>query len=284
MMKHSLKILCTDLDRTLFPNGQHAAEPESMNDFVRFVRDRKFRLIYNSGRSKDEILEGVTEFGSPYPDMMIGEVGTKIYFKEGEGYREETKWLTWLEENTPGWDVALLRELVLREAGARLQPEHHQNPFKVSFFLEPLSTAPAAADKISREIRQTIPAATTVYSVDETESKALFDILPAAATKLHALEYVRQKLEVKREEVFFSGDSGNDLDALTGGYCGTLVRNAIPEVQEALFERARKAGVEDQVYFCRGNGPWGNGYFVSGIMEGLAHFGFAPATKKQGGA
>ncbi|MCH8474534.1 MAG: HAD family hydrolase [Opitutales bacterium] len=280
-MKRTLKILCTDLDRTLFPNGQQAVEPEGMNNFVEFVRDRNFRLIYNSGRCKQEILEGVKEFGAPAPDIMIGEVGTKIYFREGEEYREEREWPKWLGENTPDWDVGLLRDLVLREAGARLQPEYHQNPFKVSFFLEPLSTAPAMADKLSQEIRQKIPGATTVYSVDETEGEALFDILPAAATKLHALEYVRRKLGEKREEVFFSGDSGNDLEALTGGYCGALVRNAIPEVKEALMERAQKAGVEDMIYLCQGDGPWGNGYFVSGIMEGLAHFGWAPSRKEK---
>ena len=277
-MKSTLKILSTDLDGTLFPNGNEGVEPDAMSHFERFVKNRDFHLVYNSGRSKDEILKGVREFNVPYPDIMIGEVGTRIYLREGNEYREEREWFSWLEQKTPGWDVELIREIVLSNEGSHLQPEYHQNPYKVSFFLKPVSIASALGRKLSQEIRTEISSATTIYSVDLSGTRALFDVLPAAATKLHSLEYVRQKLGVQQEEVFFSGDSGNDLEALVGGYCGALVRNAIPEVQKTLLEQAQECGREDKVYLCQGQSGWGNGYYVSGILEGLAHFGFAPES------
>lgn len=274
MKQSSLKLLGTDLDRTLFPNGDQPAEPGAMNRFAAWVKSRSFPLVYNSGRSRDEILEGVETYQAPRPDIMVGEVGTRIYFQNSGQYEEDLDWLAELDQKVPGWNPQAVDQLVLRFSGAVPQPPHHQNSHKRSFFLRPEGEAARLAGELTDQLTQNLADLTTVYSVDETTGECLFDVLPVSATKVNAMEYLRKKFSLTRSEVFFSGDSGNDLEALTAGYCSVLVRNATKSVREKVTERANRTETNETLYIARGEGPHGNGFYTSGVLEGLAYFGF----------
>ncbi len=112
-----------------------------------------------------------------------------------------------------------------------------------------------------------------VYSVDETDNIGLLDILPKYATKLTALEYLRQKLGYSKDEVVYCGDSGNDILPLTFGYKSILVRNAIPEIKKTVRQLSIQKNVIDSLHIIKeGHGSL-NGYYVSGILLGLLKFG-----------
>ncbi|MGZ5009281.1 MAG: HAD family hydrolase, partial [Methylobacter sp.] len=69
-----------------------------------------------------------------------------------------------------------------------------------------------------------------------------------------------------KTRVFFAGDSGNDLDVLVSGVCGTIVGNAPDEVQARLGV-LQMLSAEAQLYLAHAN-------YGDGIIEGLCHYGF----------
>ena len=113
---------------------------------------------------------------------------------------------------------------------------------------------------------------TILYSIDETRDIGLLDILPKYSTKITALEYLRKKLGLEKEEIIYCGDSGNDILPLTFGYRSILVRNSIDEVKNTVKRSLEQKGISDRLYIAKGCQRL-NGYYVSGIIEGLINFG-----------
>ena len=75
-------LICTDLDRTLLPNG---AEPESAGARERFhaVVDRpEVELAFVSGRHRALVEAAIADYQLPRPDFVIGDVGTTLYHVE----------------------------------------------------------------------------------------------------------------------------------------------------------------------------------------------------------
>ncbi|MDP9393063.1 MAG: Cof-type HAD-IIB family hydrolase [Actinomycetota bacterium] len=68
------------------------------------------------------------------------------------------------------------------------------------------------------------------YAVGYT---AWLDIAPRGVTKASALERVRERLGVRREETLAVGDGRNDLEMLRWAAYGVAMGQAVPEVQDA---------------------------------------------------
>jgi HAD superfamily hydrolase (TIGR01484 family) len=62
--------------------------------------------------------------------------------------------------------------------------------------------------------------------VDPFEGQGLLDFLPRDVSKAYALKWWSDYHGVSHSDVVFAGDSGNDLAALTAGFCAILVANA----------------------------------------------------------
>ncbi|MGR8953641.1 MAG: HAD family hydrolase, partial [Gammaproteobacteria bacterium] len=90
MSKHIL--LCTDLDRTLLPNGSQPESPEARQYFDRFVSRAEVTLAYVTGRHRDLVDEAIQEYDLPMPDWVIGDVGTTIYRIQAGEWRHWTEW------------------------------------------------------------------------------------------------------------------------------------------------------------------------------------------------
>ena len=72
-------LLCTDLDRTLIPNG---TQPESLavrNKFNQLVAQDEVTLAYVSGRDQSLVKQAMQNFLLPLPDFVIADVGSSIY-------------------------------------------------------------------------------------------------------------------------------------------------------------------------------------------------------------
>jgi len=260
-------ILATDMDRTLIPNGIQEYDG-SMGIFKNIIDKEKIPLIYVTGRNLRLIDEAISEYNLPMPDYLVAEVGTMIYEQKGGKFIVDNGWIDHIEKVTMDWDVVRFRLLLRSVLGIYIQEEEKQNQFKLSYYIKNLGMAKQIVKDVKKIINVVCKDAVIVYSVDETTNTGLLDILPKKATKVSGLEFLRKKFKVKKEEIVYCGDSGNDLLPLTFGYRSILVRNAIDEVKEEV----KKNCDSNKLYIAKGYKNL-NGYYVSGIIEGLIRFG-----------
>jgi sucrose-6F-phosphate phosphohydrolase len=270
-MSTSGLLLCTDLDRTLLPNGPEPESPGARERFARLAARPEVTLAYVSGRHLALVEQAIAGYGIPVPDYAITDVGTKIHARDG-GWRV---WRDWEEEIDPDWagcDHAALRALFADLPHLCPQEDEKQNTHKLSYYL-PLDADRAALDAQMRErLAGEGVRATLVWSDDEPAGIGLLDVLPERATKVHAVEFLRDRLGVVPERVLFAGDSGNDLAVMASAVPSVLVANAVEEVRASAVSLARAAGHEAALYLARGGLLGMNGNYSAGILEGLVHF------------
>ncbi len=265
-------MLATDLDRTLFPNGRQSYDG-TMPGFCRMVAQKQLPLVYATGRHLGQIREGIGRFGAPEPDFAVAEVGTRLYRRNRDAWEEDTAYRDFIHDQTTYWSTEAFKQ-DLASLPLRLQPEEHQNPFKLSYFLDDLDRADAIRREAETRLHRVTPDARVIWSIDETEHIGLLDVLPRKANKLEGIEFLRRQMDLPLDAFIYCGDSGNDLLPLTHGYRAVLVANAIEEVRRDVSRQARENRVGHRLYLASGDRyPGLNGNYVSGILEGLIHFG-----------
>ncbi len=265
-----MKILATDLDRTLLPNGSWQADPQAIELFNRLTRQQDVLVVYVTGRNLNLTENAIAQYGVRHPDVLCGDVGTSIRkYANGEWTFDEG-WVAHVKRTSPRWDADAVREALADVDGMRQQEAEHLNPFKQSYYVDH-----ARKDEVLLAVDQRIKGRfdeVIVYSFDSQDGKGLLDLLPDSATKQTALEYVAEEFGAAKQDVVFCGDSGNDIFPLTAGFSGVLVRNA----DEQLVENVKQAQAENpslRVYFAKGNFQGLNGYYTSGVIEGAYHYG-----------
>jgi HAD superfamily hydrolase (TIGR01484 family) len=265
-------LICTDLDRTLLPNGSAPEAAQARPLFAALVSRPEVVLAFVSGRHKALVQDAIAEFRLPLPDFVIGDVGTTIYAVTAEGWQE---WPQWTDEIAPDWaglEHKDLHKLFEHLTGLTLQESAKQNRFKLSYYL-PLN---ADLSQLLVEMRRLLSLhsiqAELIYSVDEPAQIGLLDVLPASATKFHAVEFLMQTLGFTLDTTVFAGDSGNDLPVMTSAIKSVLVANASPEVCQEAKKLARLHHTEDALYLAQGGFMGLNGNYSAGILEGVAHY------------
>ncbi len=265
-----MKILATDLDRTLLPNGRWQADHEAISLFNELTAKQDILVVYVTGRNLTLTEKAIEEFGVRYPDVLCGDVGTSIRKYENGEWKFDEGWTAHVKRTSPRWDASAIRDAVAGLDGMREQESQHLNQFKQSYYVDHKKK-----DTVLQDVDDLIKGRfdeVIVYSFDPQDGKGLLDFLPATATKQTALEYVAGEFGADKEDVVFCGDSGNDIFPLTAGFCGVLVRNA----DDQLVENVRKAMEERpelRVYFAKGNFKGLKGYYTSGVIEGAYHYG-----------
>jgi HAD superfamily hydrolase (TIGR01484 family) len=265
-------LICTDLDRTLLPNGKQPESPGARAAFTRLVSRPEVILAYVSGRHRKLVEDAILEYELPLPDWVIGDVGTTIYqVRAGEWLH----WSEWEQEVSADWrglTANNLRPLFTDLELLRLQEESKQNRYKLSYYL-PLPTDIRALKKeMSRRLNLARMASSLIYSVDEAASTGLLDVLPALATKLHAVEFLMQQQGFDYTNTVFAGDSGNDLPVLASAVPSVLVANADGDVIEQAKTQALQQGTMAALYLAQGGFLGMNGNYSAGILEGVAHY------------
>ena len=72
-------LLCTDLDRTLLPNGPQAESPEARRHFAVLTARPEVTLAYVTGRHQALVRQAISDYSLPSPDYVLADVGTTIY-------------------------------------------------------------------------------------------------------------------------------------------------------------------------------------------------------------
>jgi hydroxymethylpyrimidine pyrophosphatase-like HAD family hydrolase len=160
------------------------------------------------------------------------------------------------------------------------QPSNLLHKFKQSYYIKLSDNKDRVIKKIRSRLDKHNINATIIYSIDTRRKIGLIDIIPPNASKVNALNYVLRKLKVKKNDVLYCGDSGNDISVLTSGYRSVLVKNAAFSVKDEVLRLAEQKRLLNRVYLAQGNFVEPskrlklNGNYVSGIIEGAYHFGF----------
>lgn len=236
----SVALFCSDLDGTLLGRPEAASRFRQLWDSL---GDDRPVLLYSTGRLVEDGRRVVGEGGLPEPDYFTGGVGTTIHDADGvmNGFSEV------LDE---GWDRAAAVEVVRSFPGIDEQPPEQQHEWKSSWFWH--DAGEEDLDRLRRALSEAGVSAQVIYS-----SARDLDVLPQAANKGNALQWLCRQLGVSLDQVVVAGDTGNDASMFqVPGVRGIMPGNAEPELREAAAG-AYAAGGE-----C-----------AAGVIEGLIHYG-----------
>ncbi len=273
-------LICTDLDRTLLPNGLEKESPNARNYFSKYVSRPEVTLAYVTGRHRALVEKAMKDYSLPQPDYVLGDVGSTIYTMTQEASGNKRSWLQWEDEIASDWAGLSHRDLkncfddfsVLR-----LQEPEKQNTYKLSYYL-PMDADPQNLISLMRErLEAREVKASFVHSIDVLAKVALLDVLPESATKVHAIRFLMRHLNFSIENTVFSGDSGNDLEVLSSPIQAVLVANSTAEIRDKALALSAQKGNAEALYLAQGGFMGMNGNYSAGILEGIAYF--LPQTK-----
>jgi len=266
-------LICTDLDRTLIPNGPQAESPGARRHFGALAASEKTTLAYVTGRHRSLVEEAMTTFRLPVPDYVIADVGTNIY-RVGPGHEwlADTDWSEEIGQDWAGRSYLDLAGLLGDLRALRMQERVKQNRHKLSYYLPLYQDIDALAAAIHQRLDPLGVRLRLVWSVDDATDIGLLDILPARASKRHAIEALMRKLGFGLENTVFCGDSGNDMEVLISPIPAVLVANTRPDVKRLARELASEAGTLESLYAAQGDFYGMNGNYGAGMLEGIAHY------------
>jgi len=271
-------LICSDLDRTLIPNGYQEESAHARPAFRQLAEHSQIYLAYVSGRDSKLILDAMEEFYLPLPDYAIGDVGTTFYRVTNDHWQLSEDWSDEIGKDWKGLSWEALAEFFEDMADMRLQEPEKQTRYKLSFYTDKNIDHQRLINDIRHVLKQKSVRANIIWSVDETGTNGLLDILPPRANKLHAIQFLMQQELFSEDRTVFAGDSGNDLDVLTSGLQAILVKNAMAEVRKEAVNKMSDKDMLNRLYLPEGN-FWGlNGNYAAGVMEGLVHF--VPETRE----
>lgn len=265
-------LLCTDLDRTLLPNGTQPESTSARKRFFQLTKRNEVTLVYVTGRDKQLVQKAIKNYQIPQPDFVIADVGSTIYKIEGTQWNHITKWDLEISSDWNGKSNKELKESLKDIKDIRIQEHSKQKPHKLSYYV------PLYADHITlmKEIKSYFDheavKANLIWSVDEAANIGLLDILPLSANKKHAIEFLMELLNFTIEETIFAGDSGNDISVMASPIHSVLVANATDDVKKTALNQAEINDESKSLYIAKGSYLGMNGNYGAGIIEGVVHY------------
>ncbi len=234
----SRRLIVTDVDGTLTGND------EALRAFGAWLEPRRdrFLLAYATGRSRASLDEVIRDTAAPQADAVISSVGTEIHLRDG---RPLPGW----DERFEDWDAERVHRALAGVRWLQIQGPEAQTRLKASYDAAGLGTHHLEA--VRRRLAAASIDANLVYSAD-----LHLDVIPADAGKgIAALELARA-WGIPRDAVLAFGDSGNDVGLYREGFRGTIVGNALPELQAVVGAAAYRSALAH----------------AAGIMDGIRHW------------
>lgn len=267
-------LLCTDLDRTLLPNGQAPEDSLARRRFGLVAQRPHVILAYVTGRDISLVEAAIAEYQIPMPDYIISDVGASIYHSTDTGWEPDTAWHQsiahdWQEKS---WQTLL----PLLEHFDELTVQDNQTtnacPHKLSYFTKGTNRPGVLLTKAQAVLDEAGYKSRIIWSFDEGRDCGLLDVLPASASKYHAIDFIRLQKGLEKSQCFFSGDSGNDLEVLESDIPSVLVANGTSDVRHLAIKNARNNGNSNRLYLAQAIDDQNNGNYASGILQGLEHY------------
>jgi len=268
-------LLCTDMDRTIIPNGVQAEHPDARERFKAFCSRPEVTLAYVTGRHQALVQEAIQAYDLPTPDFAITDVGTKIFHVEDNKWQVQQNWGDQISKGWNGQNPQALATMLSPISDLQLQESSKQNTHKLSYYLALDLDETVIFAKVKAILDAAGVQASLIWSIDEEKNIGLLDILPPNATKLDAIVFLQQHLAYQHHEVIFAGDSGNDLPVLCSPIQSVLVDNASDEIKNTALQQAQKNGYQDALYIAKPSGLNMNGNYTAGVLQGVCHYASA---------
>lgn len=224
-------LLVCDLDDTL------TGDKEGIRKFNELIASKKFCLAYSSGRFKSSIMSLIVRSGLVYPDVLVANLGTEIYY--APKWNKDEDWERIVKES---WNIKKTVSLI---EGFGLQRQPYDKKFVLPYYTD--------NEAVVEEIEKKMGAcnAKVVHT-----GKRFLDIIPESAGKGNAARYVGSKMKLP---IICCGDSENDEEMLKKSDYGILVGNAPIHLRKELSKNS-KVHVAESVH-------------AMGVIEGLKHHG-----------
>lgn len=239
------RLLMCDLDDTLL------GDQEGLDRLLEVIADHRGHLAFGvaTGRVLDSALAELEAWGVPTPDVLITSVGTEIHYRQRQLIQDRT----WRRTIDHRWSRDAVVRALEGTPGLRPQADDDQGPYKVSYFTDRHDGFPGV-----REVRRQLRRADVACKVVHSHGNFL-DVLPARASKGHALRFLTHRWGFAVEHVLVAGDSGNDAEMLQTGSQAVVVANHSRDLRSL---RGREG-----ILFA--DAP-----HAAGILEGIRRFGF----------
>lgn len=266
-------LLCTDLDRTLIPNGPQSESSMARRYFSALVNRPEVQLAYVSGRHINLVQDAIRNYELPVPDFLIGDVGTTIYqLSDKNNWQKLRQWDAHIAQDWGRFSHEDIKTMLADIDLLRPQEFHKQNDYKLSYYLPLKIDHSSPEQEIRKRFDKAGIKANLIWSLDEPAGVGLLDILPASASKLHAIEALMEIQGYTEANTLFSGDSGNDIEVLASSIASILVANSQPEVKALALKLAKQNDCLAQLYIAKGDFAGMNGNYSAGILEGVVHY------------
>lgn len=265
-------LLCTDLDRTLLPNGPQRESKSARERFRLLAEHEGVKLVYVTGRHLALVDKAIRNYSIPQPDFIVADVGSSIYQLETRHWQLWDAWEQAISKDWGGRNNAELHQLLIGFRDLRLQEHSKQNVHKLSYYVPLYVNHSELIARMQERLQEHNVDANLIWSVDDPANIGLLDVLPASAGKRHAIEFVMHQLGYGLKETVFAGDSGNDIEVIASPIQSVIVANASDSVRKAAIRQARINQQTESVYMARGDYLGMNGCYSAGILEGVAHY------------
>lgn len=254
-------LLVTDLDHTLVGDDRATI---TLNQRLAALR-HSFYFVYATGRSLSSFTQLEQEFAAATgthllePDYLVTGVGTEIYHQG----KLDPDWAARLDQN---WQRQAIAQFLESFPMLIPQPEAEQNPWKISYYLQPPDNSlgkvaenflnnSQVINNLRFQLTNAGLAAQLVFSSNED-----VDILPCHGDKGQAVAYLMEKLKFLPSSTLVCGDSGNDISMFQQQTLGVIVGNAQPELLDW-----HKTQPQTDRYLARST-------YAHAIWEALSHF------------
>ena len=104
-----MKILATDLDRTLLPNGEWECDKDAIDLFNELTASQNVLVVYVTGRNLDLTEKAINEYGVRFPDVLCGDVGTSIRKYQNGEWKFDDGWVTHVKHSSPRWSASAIQ-------------------------------------------------------------------------------------------------------------------------------------------------------------------------------
>ncbi|MDX1352291.1 MAG: HAD family hydrolase, partial [Thiomicrorhabdus sp.] len=133
-------LLCTDMDRTIIPNGPQKEAAGARETFGRFCHQPEVCLVYVTGRHLALMQQAIGEYQLPQSGYAITDVGTRIYQHKEHIWHPIAAWEAEIDQDWQIDGVTLKTEqiygLLNTVPGLSMQELEKQNAHKISFYVD----------------------------------------------------------------------------------------------------------------------------------------------------
>lgn len=208
-------------------------------------------LLYVTGRHHELVLDAIRSHGLPSPPWMICDVGASIYHSEnGRNYDLVQEYADHLGQLVGDHDRSRIVQCLGAIANLRMQEDEKQSRYKISYYCG-AATIDKSVTAIRHQLGQDKAPYRVIDSVDPFTGDGLIDLLPTGVSKAYALKWWAIHTGTDQAAITFAGDSGNDLAALTAGYCSIIVGNADESVVAEAQRAHDSAGWTDRLVIAK---------------------------------